>query len=307
MKPFRLPPSVREKIWGATALEPWFPAASKPVGEVWFTFDENVTEDGVSLGDLVRRHSQELLGQAPAPDRFPILTKFIFTSERLSIQVHPDDEYAWRHEGSPGKTEMWHVLRAAPGARIAAGFRERIGRAQLKEAALSGRIEDLVRWFSVREGDTIFVPPGTVHAIGGGVALCEIQQNSDITYRLYDYGRPRELHLEKAVEVADTGPHPGVSAPVPLGAGRLLLAQSAYFATELCEAAAGFEYDCGGRMHVLTVIAGSGRLGGTATRAGDVWVVPASAPRVRIEPEPVLRLLDASVPGQPVLAKNVRR
>ncbi len=154
---------------------PWYlNSAQKKIGEVWFEAD------------------------------LPLLVKFVFTSERLSVQVHPNDEFAAAHENSRGKTEMWYVLRADPGARLAIGFREAISRERLRESALSGEIEQLLNWIEVQAGDAFFVPAGTVHAIGGGLALCEIQQHSDITYRLYDYGRPRELHLDKAMQVAFT-------------------------------------------------------------------------------------------------------
>ena len=169
MAPLRLTPSFREKIWGSTRLEPWFPNSERKIGEVWF--------EGV--------------------DHLPLLIKFLFTSEKLSVQVHPDDDYARVHHDSRGKTEMWHILAAEPGARIAAGFREPITTDQLTAAALSGEIEDLLAWFEAMPGDTFFIPAGTVHAIGAGLVLCEIQQHSDVTYRLYDYGRPRELHLDQ--------------------------------------------------------------------------------------------------------------
>ncbi len=171
----RLTPSFREKVWGATRLGPWFPDSDRKIGEVWF--------EGPFGNDA----------------DLPLLVKFIFTTEKLSVQVHPEDEYAGLHHQSRGKTEMWHILAAEPGAQIAAGFRESITPEQFREAALSGAIEQELQWFDARPGDTFFIPAGTVHAIGPGLALCEIQQNSDVTYRLYDYGRPRELHLAHGV------------------------------------------------------------------------------------------------------------
>lgn len=172
----RIPPSFRERVWGSTGLAPWFPEPDRKIGEVWLDAGE----------------------QCP-------LVKFLFTTEKLSVQVHPDDEYARQHENSAGKTEMWHILRAAPGASVGVGFRQRISREQLRSSAEDGSIEALMNWVSVRPGDTIFVPARTVHAIGAGISLCEIQQRSDVTYRVYDYGRQRELHLEKAVEVSALG------------------------------------------------------------------------------------------------------
>lgn len=171
------PRAVAKPDWGSTQLEPWFRNTSEKIGEMWFA----------EPGD-------------------PLLIKFLFTTGKLSVQVHPDDAYASQHHGSLGKTEMWHVLAAEPGAQIAAGFREPISLERLRESAVSGEIENLLAWYDARPGDTFFIPAGTVHAIGAGLVLCEIQQNSDITYRLYDYGRPRELHLEHAANVSLLGP-----------------------------------------------------------------------------------------------------
>ena len=137
-------------------------------------------------------------------EQFPLLVKFIFTSERLSIQVHPNDEFAALHENSRGKTEMWHILHADDGATIALGFTRPLSAEELRSAITDGSVEDLLNWVPVQAGDTLFAPAGTIHAIGHGIVLCEIQQNSDVTYRLYDYGRPRELHLERGLKVSRT-------------------------------------------------------------------------------------------------------
>jgi mannose-6-phosphate isomerase len=297
LKPIRLLPSFREKIWGATALEPWFPQQDRKIGEVWFSADDNLTDRGVPLGDLTREFGPALLGRGAAACSFPILVKFIFTSDRLSIQVHPDDRDAERLEGLVGKTEMWHVLRAERGARIALGFREAVTRQRLYSAALSGEIEDLVHWFRVKAGDTFFTPPGTVHAIGSGVALCEIQQQSDLTYRLYDYGRPRELHLDKSVQVADLNPHPGRSVPVTLPGGMQLLARCRYFATERLELETLLEYRPNPeRCDLLIFLAGRGSLDGRRFAAGDVWLVPACATPFCLAPDLPVSLLRTYVP-----------
>ena len=171
----RIAPSFQEKIWGSTGLYPWFPEPQQKIGEVWFN-----------------------------SPRLPLI-KFLFTTERLSVQVHPGDAFARDNENSNGKTEMWHILRAAPAAKVAAGFREPVTAEEVRASALSGTIEALLNWIVVRPGDTLFIPAGTVHAIGAGLALCEIQQHSDITYRIFDYGRQRDLHLEKAMRVSGFG------------------------------------------------------------------------------------------------------
>jgi mannose-6-phosphate isomerase len=256
----KLEPSFREKIWGATRLEPWFPNSQSKIGEVWFE------------------------GAPELP-----LVKFLFTTEKLSVQVHPDDAYARQHHGSPGKTEMWHILAAEPGARIAAGFREPLTPEQARAGAVSGEIEGLLQWFEARPGDTFFIPAGTVHAIGAGLALCEIQQNSDVTYRLYDYRRPRELHLDRALAVSRLGPH----AARPQSIENVLVS-CRYFATE-CVGGRSIEYQpLADRAHLLIAIEGDGEIEGQPIRAGEVWHVSSGSDPFQISGN--LRLLRVSVP-----------
>jgi mannose-6-phosphate isomerase len=239
----KLTPSFKEKVWGSPRLEPLFPNSLNKIGEIWF------------------EHAAPL----------PLLIKFLFTSENLSVQVHPADPYARLHHDSPGKTEMWHILAAEPGAQIAAGFKDTITPRRLREASLSGDIENLLQWHSAKPGDTFFIPAGTVHAIGAGITLCEIQQQSDVTYRLYDYGRPRELHLDHAVKVSDLGP---VSAlqKAPAGTGLTQLVTCPYFTTsKLCIPNSTNQIPLPSTKVFLIAIEGSGTLGGQATQAGDVW------------------------------------
>jgi mannose-6-phosphate isomerase len=257
----RLEPSFREKIWGATRLEPWFPNSAPKIGEVWFE------------------------GAPELP-----LVKFLFTTDKLSVQVHPDDAYARQHHGSPGKTEMWHILAAEPGARIAAGFRGPLTPEQVRAAAVSGEIEGLLQWFEARAGDTFFIPAGTVHAIGAGLALCEIQQNSDVTYRLYDYGRPRELHLDQALAVSLLGPH--AARPQPL---ENVLVSCRHFATECVGANRSIEYQpFADRAQLLIAIEGVGEIAGQPIRAGEVWHVSSASDSFQISGN--LRFLRVSVP-----------
>jgi mannose-6-phosphate isomerase len=190
---------------------------------------------------------------------------------------------------------MWHILRADPGAEIALGFREPITRQRLREASVSGEIEKLLRWIPVKAGDTYFTPAGTVHAIGGGLALCEIQQLSDVTYRLYDYGRPRGLHLDRGAEVADLGPHPGAAAAHPLGAGHELLARCPYFETESLKLGSEVEYRYE-RPHLLVLLAGAGTFGDLPCRAGEVWLAQSGA-EFPVKPTGELHLLRTSIPA----------
>ena len=168
-----------EKPWGRTQLSPMFdPPLGERIGEVWFT-------NGADL---------------------PLLAKYIFTSERLSIQVHPDDAQARERGLAQGKSECWYILDVEPGATLGLGLTREVGKEELRAAALDGLIEQLIDWRPVAAGDFIFVPSGTIHAIGAGISLLEFQQNADVTYRLYDYGRPRELHLDDGIAVSDAQP-----------------------------------------------------------------------------------------------------
>lgn len=170
-----------EKPWGRTPLPSIFDAPSgQRIGEVWFTGGEDL----------------------------PLLAKYIFTSERLSIQVHPNDEQARARGLAQGKNESWYILEAEPGATLGLGLKRQVSSGELRAAALDGSIEDLLDWRAVKRGDFFYVPSGTVHAIGAGISLVEFQQNADVTYRLYDYGRPRELHLDDGIAVAWPGRYP---------------------------------------------------------------------------------------------------
>jgi mannose-6-phosphate isomerase len=258
-EPIRLPTQFLEKVWGATDLLPWYPVSDKKIGEVWFQAD------------------------------LPLLVKFIFTSARLSVQVHPNDAFAAANEDSRGKTEMWYVMRADPGARLAIGFRESISKERLRESALSGEIDQLLNWIEVQAGDAFFIPAGTVHAIGGGLALCEVQQHSDITYRLYDYGRPRELHLDKAVQVAFTDANPAKSVMLPI--------DCEYFHTELARTTSPLLYKPEPqRFHIVIFVSGMGTIAGQPFREGEAWLIPSGGRPFEIEPEDPVKFLRTWVP-----------
>jgi len=261
----RLTPSLRERVWGRTRLAPWFPDAARPTGEAWYLADHDL----------------------------PLLVKLIFTSERLSVQVHPEDGEA----GPRGKTEMWHIMDAEPGATIALGFREPLTRERLREAALSGEIERLLNWIPVHAGETYFTPAHTVHAIGAGIVLCEIQQNSDVTYRLYDYGRPREIHVEQAAPIADLGVHPGAAHAIRLADGSEQLVRSKHFVTELVRLAAGEDRTPEARnCQLWIVLEGSGTIGADAYRPGEVWLMPESGAQPTMTAAAGSRLLRTYVP-----------
>jgi mannose-6-phosphate isomerase len=220
--PIKLRPTLHETIWGGTNLAQ---VAGKPVapdahiGESWETEVNNIAVNepyaGTTLGSLAEALGPALIGtraQAMLGPRFPLLAKFIDAQDDLSVQVHPDDRYAREREhGKLGKTEAWYVLASQPGARLVYGWRRATSAAEVRDAIAQQTLEDILYTFEARPGDVIFVPAGTVHAIGAGITLYELQEYSDVTYRLYDYGRrqadgtQRQLHIEQALDVLKYG------------------------------------------------------------------------------------------------------
>ncbi|HEX8413838.1 MAG TPA: class I mannose-6-phosphate isomerase [Sphingomicrobium sp.] len=190
-----------EKPWGRTKLPLPFPSSGERIGEVWFT----------------------------SPEPLPLLVKYLFTSERLSIQVHPDDDQARERGVANGKTECWYILDAEPGATLGLGLVRDASKDELRAAALDGSIEQLMNWRPVSAGDFLFVPAGTIHAVGAGISLLEFQQNEGVTYRLYDYGRPRELHLDDGMEVSQPITYPEHLAQQVDPANTRVLVQDPHF------------------------------------------------------------------------------
>jgi mannose-6-phosphate isomerase len=236
--PARLEPIFSPRPWGARTLAPLFPEKSHltdPLGEAWMTGMEcrfaSGPFAGQKLGDVWRTLPASWTGtQAGGADgSFPLLVKFIFADEKLSVQVHPDDDYAARHEkaaGGRGKTEMWYAIHARPGAEVLAGLKPGVTPEIFKRAIEDGSAEDCLLHVPFRAGEAIFVPSGTAHTIGAGLVLCEIQEYSDLTYRVFDYnrrdaqGHARELHIEKALQVMRFGEqHGGKTAPVRITRG----------------------------------------------------------------------------------------
>jgi mannose-6-phosphate isomerase len=217
----------------------------------------------MNLQRLASRFLQKAWGSEIWYEAPPLLVKFITTFDKLSVQVHPDDEYARVHHHCSGKTEMWHILAAQPGAQIAAGFREPVSKECLRDAALSGEIMNILQWHDASPGDTFFIPAGTVHAIGEGLVLCEIQQHSDVTYRLYDYGRRRELHLEHALEVSRRDPHPARG-----GLDGDVLVACDHFVTRRLQIKDSAQI---GPFNVMVVTEGEGSVENQPVRAGEVW------------------------------------
>jgi mannose-6-phosphate isomerase len=225
---------------------------------------------------------------------FPILTKLLFVSETLSVQVHPGDEYALEREGGPGKTEMWYVTAAEPSAAVCLGLTEPLGRERMIQAAESGEIERYLNWTPVEAGDVIFVPPGLLHTVGAGVTICEIQQNSDLTYRFFDFnrvgsdGQPRPLHIRQAAEVTSHDSKPGPTPKIALPharAQRELLAACRYFAAErLAWDVEWVKRPDRERFEILIVLEGEGEIAGQRYKPGEAYLIPAHGEAFAITP-----------------------
>jgi mannose-6-phosphate isomerase len=206
MAPFLIEPRFVERVWGWSDLHPWFNrvADKDPIGEVWLTGDECTVATGPQTGKLLREVFREapeaMLGKGAGSTESPLLMKVIFAREKLSVQVHPDDQLARKYGQARGKTECWYALTAEPNAQVALGLLPDTTISGVKAGIEDGNLEQSLAMIPVRAGDMFYVDAGTVHAIWPGSVLLEAQQNSDITYRMYDYGRGRELHIEKSLE-----------------------------------------------------------------------------------------------------------
>ncbi len=233
--PVSLRPIFSERVWGVERLPKWYaqPEAGKPVGEAWLTAETCVVDAGefadVSLAEMTKRFPEAFAGGESA--EFPLLIKTLFPREKLSVQVHPNDAQAGALGLGRGKTECWYVLSAEPGAELALGFREEITAEQIRAAIADGTLEEKLRYVPVKAGDMVFVDAGTVHSIGPGMVVLETQEYSDITYRLYDFGRPRELHVDAGLAVTRTTSSAGLVAPVAMD-GFVRLVASDYFVVD---------------------------------------------------------------------------
>lgn len=299
LTPFLLSPFFSRRPWGRTDLSAWYTteqtgAGAEPIGEAWLTGPACMAQDGpaagMQLSDIAKTWPDDLLGEWRAEAEFPLLLKLLFPDQKLSVQVHPDDTQAQAMGQPRGKTECWYVLAAEPGAEVACGLRAGVQPEQMRQAAQDGTMETLLRMVPVVAGDMVFVDAGTVHAIGPGVTLLETQQTSDTTFRLYDYGRPRELHLELGIAVSQAETRAGKVQPTPMQGG-LRLIQEKYFTVDRFELNAGDRLqltDAVGRPHCFTTLSGSGDLreaghpSGPRLQRARAAVVPACCGAVEV-------------------------
>jgi mannose-6-phosphate isomerase len=314
LPPLLLEPRLDSRVWGGTHLASWLglAAAPSPLAEVWLVYAENRICGGplagMTLAEATTRHGADLVGTvniARSGAQFPLLAKFLDAADHLSVQVHPDDAYAHSVEaasGFNGKTEAWYILRADPQADVIHGFAAPTSRAGCEAAIDAGGLIDLLRRVPAQAGETIFVPAGTIHAINAGVMLFEIQQTSDLTYRVYDYGRPRELHLERALEVLNYDlSAPAVVAEQPLDASRTRLIACEYFTMERWGLSGPVSASTDlATFEILTVIEGAATLrtahGSLDLACGTAVVLPASLGGYTLEPRPASTILRCTAP-----------
>ena len=300
--PFLMRPEFVERPWGTLDLSPVYPGhrCEKPVGEVWLTGDQNRVANGPlggrTLGELCRQYGRALVGEsARETDRFPLLIKFLFSREKLSVQVHPDDETA-RRAGLPcGKTECWYVVAADPGAQVALGLKPGVTREQLARAIRDVQAEELLNWVDIHPGEMIYVDAGTVHTIGPGAILLETQQNSDTTYRLYDYGRPREIHVEQGLAATKERTRAG---KVPCEGTTLV--DSPCFVVEKFSLTETRCFEAAHSPQIFVALEGCGAIEGVSSAGfdrGQVLVIPAKVAQVRIRPSQHVELLRMSLPS----------
>ncbi len=322
-------PAFDPRPWGTLDLSPIYPnhKFEEKIGEAWLTGDAGKVANGPlsgrSLADLSVKYGRDLVGDATLdPKRFPLLLKFLFPQEKLSVQVHPDDEAARRVGLPSGKTECWYVAHARPGAQIALGLKPGVTRDQFALSIAQNRAEEMLNWINVYPGEMIYVTGGTVHTLGPGSIILETQQQSDTTYRLYDYGRPRELHLKEGLAVIKESSGSGkVIRPAPSkvngGANRRApLISAPYFTVDMFELKGPHSFktqDGSGKrsVQILVAVEGCGIVETPGTNAvtlarGDAVVVPASVDEFQVRPQWSVEFLKASVPGTPVPEPETR-
>jgi mannose-6-phosphate isomerase len=321
--PLLMSPMFDPRPWGTLDLAPIYPnhKFNEKIGEAWLTGDNCLVSNGPlarrTLADLSKEFGPELVGSAARdPLRFPLLLKFLFPEEKLSVQVHPDDATAQRFGEPWGKTECWYVAHARPGSQIALGLKAGVTRAQFERAIHENHAEELLNWVNVYQGEMIYVAAGTVHTLGPGAVIVETQQQSDTTYRLYDYGRPRPLHLERGLASVKEKVASGKvirAAPAAIDGGKNRLSAmiaAPYFVVDLFELREPHEFstrDGSGKdsAQILTAIEGCGivevaGLAPVTLAKGDAVLIPAALGGFTVRPQWAVEFLKAFVPGTPV-------
>ena len=318
--PLLMSPAFDPRPWGTLDLSAIYPnhKFNERIGEAWLTGDNCVVANGPlakrSLADLSKEFGSALVGtSARDPQRFPLLLKFLFPEEKLSVQVHPDDATAQRFGEPWGKTECWYVAHAKRGSQVALGLKPGVTRAQFEQAIHDKRAEELLNWINVYQGEMIYVAGGTVHTLGPGSVIMETQQQSDTTYRLYDYGRQRPLHLERGLASVKERTASGKvirPAPVAINGGksrRSSMIVAPYFTVDLFELKTPQDFSTADdaaktSVHILVAIEGCGVVEAqgrdpVTLAKGDAVVIPAALQRFTVRPQWAVEFLKSSVPS----------
>jgi len=323
--PFKFQARLFHKIWGGHTIEQWYnhvPADYENVGEAWVMSDvenyptevANGSHAGDSLQDLLEVYMDELVGEKVYDtfgNHFPLLMKFIDATDDLSIQVHPDDDYALEHEESLGKTEMWYVLPAKGESSIFLGWKQQMNASLIHASIADGTLSDYLRGYKVHEGDVAYIPSGTVHAICRNTIVAEIQENSDITYRLYDYnrigndGKKRPLKLDKALETMNfsADSEASLTRTAPRIDGVVNLKQTSYFTTNLLSPTRPVQRDyapldsfvaymCVEGQCTITALDCESEDKAVSMRIGEAVLIPATLNDILIEPKGNCKLLE---------------
>jgi mannose-6-phosphate isomerase len=313
--PLKLVPLPVEKVWGGDQLARRYYSdlpTDRLIGEVWAVWGDLAIGNGplrdARLDDLMQSRPLDLLGSRLAAKQvatFPLLVKLLDARDTLSVQVHPDDLYAQQHEGEPyGKAEVWYILDVEPGAQLIHGVKEPLTRSQVEQAIEAGVLQDKLEYVEVKTGDVVYNPPGTIHALGSGLLLYELQQSSDLTYRFFDWNRNdpnRPLHIAKSLDVADLEPYAAhtirpVKAQEP-GATRTYLCACRYFAAELLEVESHVhERPAGKCFHLLTVLQGRGRVLDVPLNCGESVLIPAAIHEYELQADDPLVAIKGYVP-----------
>lgn len=313
LEPLKFRPELREKIWGTKDPAPIFERQERRIGEAWCVHNGSTVASGPLEGRTVRSLVQEFGARLMGPSwsaavkpphanlayqdmprsEFPVLAKLLFADDQLSVQTHPDNDMAQAAGHERGKTELWYVVASRPGGRLGLGLLEPLDTEQLVRAAESGAVADQLRWVPAVPGECVLVPAGTVHCAGNGVVLCEVQQNSDITYRLHDYGRPgldgkpRELQIKSAVAATKPYVRPVPALPQEITSSPCLverLGRCSSFVAELLSWEHPFVYSPDPRRcQLLACVRGAGTLNGMPFSAGDAFLIPAESSRFHVD------------------------
>lgn len=298
MPAFKLIPACKDNLWGGEKLRTGYGVNSelRPLAEAWVLSchkdGPSLLAGGQTLPQYIAAHPESLGANCAKFAEFPVLIKLIDAKKDLSIQVHPSDEYALEHEGQYGKTEMWYILEAEPGAQLYYGFTHEISREEFAARIKNNTLPEVLNAVPVHKGDCFFIPSGTLHAIGKGIVLAEVQQSSNVTYRVYDYGRvgadgrPRELHVEKALDVTQ------LTRPQSYDFGEHL-AKCKYFTADCING--DFSGVCGGGSFIsLIILSGSGSLNCGAqnleVRKGESLFLPANSGEYSLKGEGLITL-----------------